>query len=70
MVLTFDPSLLVLAWKALSKLVYRSKPLLSRGEGEGEGWSVRGVVGDLCTALETKAKDCVRCAPTSDGSEV
>ena len=55
--LLFDVSLLVLSWKTEGKLLCRIKNHLP------EGWNIQPIIVDLCVAMETKAKECVQCAP-------
>ena len=58
----FDASLVFLTWKGLGKLVCGAKPLLD------SDWMVQPLVASLCAAMETKAQECVQCAPI--GQEV
>ena len=52
--LTFDPSLPVLCWKSIGKVLCKSKPHLLSHD-----WSVQPIVSQLCVAIETKCKECV-----------
>lgn len=61
-VLHFDPSLCVLVWRGVGRMVCRGKSVLS------DEWSIRPIISDICIAMETKALECVQCAPR--GSEV
>ena len=56
--MNFDPSLTVLAWKALGKLLCRVKGHLH------DDWSIQPIIKELCVTMETKASECVQCAPT------
>ena len=58
-VLHFDPSLMVLMWRGMGRLLCRVRQELS------ESWSVRPIITELCIAMETKCAACVQCAPTA-----
>jgi len=58
-VLNFDPSMVVLVWRGMGRLVCRVKEELP------EGWSVQSIIAELCVAIETKCAECVQCAPTA-----
>lgn len=59
MVLNFDPSMVVLVWRGMGRLVCRVKEELP------EGWSIQPIIAELCVAIETKCAECVQCAPTA-----
>jgi hypothetical protein len=56
--LHFDPSLPVLVWKGVGRMVCRGKSVFS------DEWSIRPIISDVCITMETKAMECVQCAPT------
>jgi hypothetical protein len=56
-VLDFDPSLPVLVWRGVGKVVCRGRSVV------GDGWTVRPIISDVCIAMETKAVECVISAP-------
>ena len=58
-VLHFDPSLTVLMWRGMGRLLCRVRQELP------ESWSVQPVITELCIAMETKCAACVQCAPTA-----
>jgi len=58
-VLNFDPSMVVLVWRGMGRLVCRVKEELP------EGWSIQPIIAELCVAIETKCAECVQCAPTA-----
>ena len=59
MVLHFDPSLMVLVWRGMGRLLCRVRQELP------ESWSVQPIITELCIAMETKCAACVQCAPTA-----
>ena len=61
-VMYFDASLVILTWKGLGKLVCGVKPLLD------PDWTIQPLIASLCAAMETKAQECIQCAPV--GQEV
>ena len=56
-VLNFDPSLPVLVWRGVGKVVCRGKGVAS------DEWTIRPIISDICIAMETKAVECVKSAP-------
>lgn len=58
-VLNFDPSMVVLVWRGMGRLVCGVKEELP------EGWSIQPIIAELCVAIETKCAECVQCAPTA-----
>ena len=58
-VLNFDPSMVVLVWRGMGRLVCRVKMELP------EGWSIQPIIAELCSAIEAKCAECVQCAPTA-----
>ena len=64
LVLKFDPSLILLAWKALGKLICRLKDhthILT-----GNGLSLDAMATDICEAMRSKSEECVKSASRSD----
>ena len=55
--LHFDPSLPVLVWRGVGRVVCRGRRV------SGDEWSIQPIISDICTAMETKAVECVQCAP-------
>ena len=58
-VLHFDPSLMVLVWRGMGRLLCQVKQELP------ESWSIQPIITELCIAMETKCAACVQCAPTA-----
>ena len=58
-VLNFDPSMVVLVWRGMGRLVCRVREELP------QGWSIQPIIAELCVAIETKCAECVQCAPTA-----
>lgn len=57
-VLHFDPSLSVLVYRGVGRMVCRGKTVLS------DEWTIQPIISDICVAMETKALECVQCAPS------
>lgn len=57
-VLHFDPSLSVLVFRGVGRTVCRGRSVLS------DEWSIQPIMSDICIAMETKALECVQCAPS------
>lgn len=62
--LHFDPSLILLTWKAVGKLVCRLREHThSLSDNE---WSLSSVVCGICDAMKQKSQECVKCASQKD----
>ena len=57
-VLNFDPSLPVLVWRGVAKVVCRARGVVV----SGDECTIRPIISDLCVAMETKAVACVKSA--------
>lgn len=60
----FDPSLVLLAWKALGKLVCRLKD--HTHQLDDTAWSIHDIVKGTCDAMKTKSRECLLCAPLEE----
>ena len=56
--LNFDPSLPVLVWRGVAKVVCRARGVVV----SGDECTIRPIISDLCVAMETKAVACVKSA--------
>ena len=59
-VLHFDPSLMVLVWRGMGRLLCRVRQELP------ESWSIQPIITELCITMETKCAACVQCAPIAE----
>ena len=62
--LHFDPSLILLTWKAVGKLVCRLRDH-THCPSDNE-WSLSSVVCGICDAMKQKSRECVKCASQKD----
>lgn len=60
----FDPSLVLLAWKALGKFVCRLKD--HTHQFDDTAWSIHDIVKATCDAMKTKSRECLLCAPLEE----